>query len=158
MYKVGDRVRLISADNIDTHKGMRNGDIYTITSAYEEHDHVCVNFRDDLKDVLYKKQIEKVEESKEMTFPEMVQKLIDGEFEAGTELIMTDPVNYKVTFYVVKNIYGYGLSTRKDDIEDTDLSYPSYINGAWTVKEQPIKEMSIEELQKELGYKIKIVE
>ena len=108
------------------------------------------------------RQILKEEWDEEMTFPEMVQKLIDGEFEAGTELVTTDADNDKNTFYVSKNTYGYGISKEADGFIPNKATFPSVLNAKWTVKEkvkeQPIKEMSIEELQKELGYKIKIVE
>ena len=152
MYKVGDKVRVKSVDSYDVFKGIEVGDEYEVISVYSD-GYVTVKKH---KFVLYTNQIEKVEESKEMTFPEMVQKLIDGEFEVGTELANSD--NRKI-HYVLKNGYGYGLSARTDGFfGKTQLTYPSYVNAKWKVKEQPIKEMSIEELQKELGYKIKIVE
>ena len=61
MYKVGDKVRLLSADNIDIHRGMHNGDIYTVTFTHEKDNHVFVNFRENTSTVLYKKQIELVQ-------------------------------------------------------------------------------------------------
>ena len=95
----------------------------------------------------------------QMTFPEMVQKLIDGEFEVGTELVADGDS------YFVDKVWrgGYGLSTSKSSYEVSVRLGASHMNSTWTVKEEvpeeePIKEMSIEEVQKELGYKIKIVE
>lgn len=98
------------------------------------------------------RQILKEERDKEMTFPEMAQKLIDGEFEIGTELVC----NHES--YWVNKLSGYGLKPSKGAFV-TQIHVGSIeMNSTWKVKEQPTKEMSIEELQKELGYKIKIVE
>ena len=161
MYKVGDRVRVLYPDEIDERKGIRKGDIFTVI-RHTGKDHVIVDLRDRKEDYLYTNQIEKVEESKEMTFPEMAQKLIDGEFEVGTELICDDTsyfVGHATSYFVDHaTINGYGLkSSINTAIVSVDIG-ASKMNKNWIVKEEPIKEMSIEELQKELGYKIKIVE
>lgn len=149
MYKVGDKVRVKSVDSYDVFKGIEVGDEYEVISVYSD-GYVTVkkcNF------VLYTNQIEKVEESKKMTFPEMVQKLIDGEFEVGTEL-----VTHGKSFWVGTHSGEYGLKDVDKGAFVSAMLRVTEMNATWTVKEQPIKEMSIEELQKKLGYKIKIVE
>lgn len=151
MYKIGDKVRVTRLVNECDERRLKIGSIHTVMGIREGDEAAFIRVSGNNNYVMLKNQIEKVEESKEMTFPEMVQKLIDGEFEVGTELIVKDQDGDTKTYEVIKNMYGFGL-----DIEKS--IYPSVFNGKWTVKEQPIKEMSIEELQQELGYKIKIVE
>lgn len=159
--KVGNKVKLLRGAGRYPLIGFSNNEIYEVVAiGLSRMYHIqlvganCEGYAD-------LNQVEKIEEIEnmqtEMTFPEMAQKLIDGEFEVGTELVITDEDELEVTFYVTKNMYGYGIS-RFEDFEPTIVSNPSHINGKWKVKEQPIKEMSIEEVQKELGYKIKIVE
>lgn len=157
MYKVGDRVRVIEASHDDVGHGVIEGGVYEVTNSYSN-GAVTINAPSDGYFYMTSHQIEKVEESKEMTFPEMVQKLIDGEFEVGTELLSKDNIkNVEQSLYVGKNQYGYGLTTEPGGFFTTSGAFlPSGLNGTWTV--QQVKEMSIEELQKELGYKIKIVE
>ena len=153
MYKVGDRVKVISTDCADIASGIKIGDVFKVIDLTTE-GNVQAELNKDSTFVFYKKQIEKVEESKEMTFPEMVQKLIDGEFEVGTELINLDNV-----YYVGKGgLDNYGITKDKNSWAIQATFGINQLNTLWTVKEQPIKEMSIEELQKKLGYKIKIVE
>src|SRR5699024_10530607 len=104
--------------------------------------------------------VELVTNQTEFTFPEMVQKLIDGEFEVGTELV-ADGKSYFVDRVLLQRKYGL-KSNEEGSIVSTTIGANAF-NAAWTVKEEltkeePIKEMSIEEVQKELGYKIKITE
>lgn len=149
MYKVGDKVRVTNLRH-SRDWDVRVGDVFEVVRTDSDGD-VYVKSLENQNRLLIKSEIEKVEESKEMTFPEMVQKLIDGEFEVGTGLIATDKNGKNKRYEAVRNLCGYGINTEESIT-------PNYINGSWIVEEQPIKEMSIEELQKELGYKIKIVE
>lgn len=90
------------------------------------------------------------------TFAEIIQNMIDGEFEQGSVLKRDGRV-----LYVRKTLVGYGLSTSKDSIVLVEVPVSSHdINAIWTV-EQPeavFEEMTIEEIQEKLGHKIKIVE
>lgn len=99
------------------------------------------------------RQILKEGWDEEMTFPEMAQKLIDGQFEVGTEL-----VTHGKSFWVDTHSGEYGLKDVDKGAFVSAMLRVTEMNAIWTVKEQPIKEMSVEEVQKELGYKIKIVE
>lgn len=157
-YKVGDKVKVLVKDSCGS--GAEKGKVYTIKKLDGK------SLR--LKEIAHlggwvpSHHVELVTNQTEFTFPEMVQKLIDGEFEVGTELVVTDSDNDESTFYVRKNMYGYGISKETDWFFENKATFPSVLNAKWTVKEEvkeePIKEMSIEELQKELGYKIKITE
>ncbi|MEG0552779.1 MAG: hypothetical protein RR533_04535 [Carnobacterium sp.] len=152
MYKIGDKVRVTYVDTIDSN--ITEGEVFEVIGT-ETESHVRVNTRGHKYWPMRYDQIEKVEESKEMTFPEMVQKLIDGDFEVGTELV-ADNNSYFVDRVMWSNNYGL-----KSDISETTVMVnlsAHALNSTWTVQKQPTKEMSIEELQKELGYKIKIVE
>ena len=153
MYKVGDKVTITRCiTNIDKEL-VKTSDSYIVLQIVDDL-LVWVNTARFGKYLLLFTQIEKVEESKEMTFPEMVQKLIDGEFEVGTELVADGD-----SYFVDKLSDGrYGLSPSKSSWEVSFKLGATSMNSTWTVKEEPVKEMSIEELQKELGYKIKIVE
>jgi len=167
-YKVGDKVKLISGGGSYPLSDFSNNKEYTILELNHFHEKGRLIQLKNIEGVSgasvgYARvdQLELVNQTS-FTFPEMVQKLIDGEFEVGTELVMTDEDGLKGTFYVRKNMYGYGISKEADWFVENKATFPSVLNGIWTVKEEvkeePIKEMSIEELQKELGYKIKITE
>jgi len=154
--KVGDRVRLLTTDVVDRSYGLCIGDVFKVLDVGVG-SIVDVITSSDTHRPLLKSQIEKVEGAenmqKEMTFPEMAQKLIDGEFEVGTEL-----VSREASFWVDKSsFYGYGLKHKKNNSNIEIIASSGHLNSRWKVKEQKIKEMSIEQLQKELGYKIKIV-
>lgn len=152
MYKVGDKVTITRCiTNIDKEL-VKTGDSYIVLQIVED---FCawINTARFGKYLLLFTQIEKVEENKEMTFPEMVQKLIDGEFEVGTELVTRGK-----SFWVDTHSGEYGLKDVDKGAFVSATLRVTEINATWSVKEQLIKEMSMEELQKELGYKIKIVE
>lgn len=161
MYKVGDRIRVIKlvvnrknwcvkvGDTFYVAEVDNTGGVYVKVLGLKRHR------------LLVASEIEKVEENTNMTFLEMAQKLIDGEFEEGAEVTAKDRDGDIKTYYVGKNQYGYGLADSEGWFFEDTSTNPSSLNGRWEIvlpKEEPIKEMSIEELQKELGYKIKIVE
>lgn len=166
MYKVGDKVRVKEHLNGGTDYGNtyfgqgmekyrgKNFKISRVGAWKDKRSRYELDGASDWdwsEEMLIK--INSVEESKEMTFPEMVQKLIDGEFEVGTELVNND-----LSYFVDETSKGYGLKpTKKGSTVTATLGSTAY-NSKWSVKEQPIKGMSIEEIEKELGYKIKIVE
>ena len=92
-----------------------------------------------------------------MTFPEMIQKLIDGEFEFDTEL--TNDYDNESYWVDTSKSHMYGLKESRSSGSVSAKLGASVINARWSVKGQPpIKEMSIEEIQKKLGHKVKIVE
>lgn len=164
-YKMGDKVKLISGGGSYPLSDFSNNKEYTILE---------LNHFDEKGKLIQLKNIEGVRGASvgyarvdqlepvnqtEFTFPEMAQKLIDGEFEVGTELVADGKS------YFVDKVWcgGYGLSTSKSSYEVSVKLGASHMNSTWTVKEElpkeePTKEMTIEELQKELGYKIKITE
>ena len=155
-FKIGDKVKVLVQCSFGSEA--EKGRIYTIENVDYDDNSIGLEKLPAFYNWVYMSDVELVNQTK-FTFPEMVQNLIDGEFEVGTELVVKDKDNLESTFYVGENKYGYGFTTEPGGFfTDTGASLPSSVNGTWTVKEQPIKEMSIEELQKELGHKIKIVE
>jgi len=167
MYKVGDKVRIKNdlvggedygdvyfSDEMNVHAGK----IYVIDHVEKTENLTCYTLDGastwDWSEEMFIKT-EKVNEikniQKEMTFPEMAQKLIDGEFEVGTEL-----VNRGTSFWVAESV-GYGLKDSPESFTVSTKIGANSMNTIWKVKEE-IKEMSIEDIQKELGYKVKITE
>lgn len=154
-FKMGDKVKVLTEDPCGS--GAEKGEVYTVKK---------IDISDkslQLKEVAHiggwvsRHDVELVNQTS-FTFPEMAQKLIDGDFEVGTELINSYEF-YEKSYWVhqSENTGNFGLSVSKyEDILKVELEGTD-INGLWTVKEE-IKEMSFEELQKELGYKIKITE
>lgn len=156
-FEVGDKVKVLVENSCGS--GAEKGKVYTV----KELDGKSLQ----LKEITHQgawvpsHHVELVTNQTSFTFPEMAQKLIDGDFEEGAEVTAKDRDGDIKTYYVGKNQYGYGLADSEGwFLEDTSTN-PSSLNGRWEIvlpKEEPIKEMSIEEVQKELGYKIKITE
>ena len=172
MYKVGDKVRIKNdlvggedygdvyfSDEMNVHAGK----IYVIDHVEKTENFTCYTLDGastwDWSEEMFIKT-EKVNEikniQKEMTFPEMAQKLIDGKFKVGTELVSDNRRSFWVMDSHITGDFGLTISKLSDEL-DVPI-YGTDINAKWKVKEELIKEMSIEQLQKELGYKIKIVE
>lgn len=154
-FKVGDKVRVNWVDEEDKRKGISKGDCFNVLRVDRDGD-IRVALPNGEKGVLFKRQLEKVENKTEFTFPQMAQKLIDGEFEIGTELVTSDDSTYFVDRAGYKRTYGL-KSSKNGGLVVSEIGASDF-NATWKVKEQPIKEMSIEEIQKELGYKIKVTE
>lgn len=149
-YQVGDKVEVTELQGCDRDNGIKVGDRFTIHSIDWDGDvRIVVGAKTNY--LLTTDQIKKVNS---MTFAEMAAKLISGEFERGTELIAGGK-----SYFVRKPGAGYALSKNMEDVYVSAELNSVDFNSKWTVKkEEPVKEMSIEELQKELGYKVKIVE
>lgn len=146
-FKVGDKVVMLSGSRM----GVEQGEVYTLDRVDNDGTVSLLEAPEGSKWVTTE-DVELFTQSKEMTFPEMAQKLIDGEFEVGTELVADNKS------YFVDKANGYGLKSKITG-SIVCVQIGAYImNSKWTVKEQPIKEMSIEDIQKELGYKVKITE
>ena len=174
MYKVGDKVQiknnLVGGEDygnvyFSDEMNIYAGKTFVIESTEENESFTCYTLDcastwDWSEEMFIGMEKAKVTENAkiEMTFPEMAQKLIDGKFEIGAELIAKDIQGDNTSFYVGNNVFGYGITYKKDEWVNNSATHASNFNATWTVKEQPIKEMSIEEIQKELGYKLKIVE
>lgn len=157
--KVGDKIRVTELDTPNDHKYLKIGEEYEVVAIdYNGWPFISIPF-----DSCYLMTLEQVEKVDGLLFPEFVQKLLNGDFEEGAEVTAKDRDGDIDTLYVGKNRYGYGLCDNAGSyFDNTSATFPSKMNGTWSVKEEskeePIKEMSIEELQKELGYKIKITE
>jgi len=151
-FKVGDRVRVISLHSRKDERYLRVGKTYRVYSVDNDGWPLIITHGEIHQ--MMPSQVEKVEDN-EFAFPQMAQKLIDGEFEIGTELVTNDK-----SYFVDRVSYSrnYGLKTSEHGVFVTSEISASDFNATWKVKEQTVKEMSIEEIQRELGYKIKVTE
>lgn len=87
-YKVGDKVRLISVEEIDTNKGIRVGDVLNLTGVNRIDDEVCANVEGDPDDYfLYMSQIE------------LVQLLPPTQFNFITKRQIAEHLQNVITFY-----------------------------------------------------------
>lgn len=154
-FKVGDKVKVKYLETFGDNEHLNLQDEYVVSNI-DDSKLPRIKLPNGDNHMMYANQIKKVENKTEFTFPEMAQKLIDGEFEIGTELVTNDDSTYFVDR--TGNSLKYGLKTIKDGGFVTSNISASDFNATWKVKEQVIKEMSIEEIQKELGYKIKVTE
>ena len=145
-FKVGDKVVMLSGSRM----GVEQGEVYTLDRVDNDGTVSLLEAPEGSKWVATE-DVELFTQSKEMTFPEMAQKLIDVEFEVGTEL-----VNRGTSFWVAESV-GYGLKDSPESFTVSTKIGANSMNTIWKVKEE-IKEMSIEDIQKELGYKVKITE
>ena len=96
---------------------------------------------------------EELEPSTEFKFSEIITGLEQGYFKVGTEF----QSEYQ-TFVVCKTIVGLGLKNKGGNPTYAEVIVNSgSINGHWTLVETR-KEMTLEEIEAELGYKIKLKE
>ena len=93
-------------------------------------------------------EYQQLEPSTEFKFSEIIAGLEQGYFEVGTEF-QSECQN----FVVGKTPVGLGLREKEGKIEAN--IHAGSINGHWTLVE-PRKEMTLEEIEAELGYKIKL--
>ena len=94
---------------------------------------------------------EELEPSTEFKFSELIAGLEKGYFEVGTEF----QSEYQ-TFVVCKTIVGLGLKDKGGNPTHAEVIVSSAsINEIWTLVESR-KEMTLEEIEAELGYKIKL--
>ena len=101
---------------------------------------------DDLLITYYK--YEEVEPSTEFKFSEIIAGLEQGYFEVGTEFIMPSTGR---TIKVGQGDRGLYL----ERLSEIPLA-STYINSMWILVE-PRKEMTLEEIESQLGYKIKLI-
>lgn len=125
------------------------GDRVTFVYDYGEDSKRCVV----LKKVNYLSHeyydYDELEPSTEFTFSELMAGLEKGYFEAGTEF-----QSEFQTFVVRKTLVGLGLREKEGDLIEVNI-HAGTINGRWTIIEHR-KEMTLEEIEAELGYKIKL--
>ena len=96
-------------------------------------------------------EYEEVEPSTEFKFSEIIAGLEQSYFEIGTEFHS----EYQ-TFVVCKTIVGLGLKNKGGNPTHAEVIVSSAsINEIWTLVESR-KEMTLEEIEAELGYKIKL--
>ena len=118
-----------------------DGDIGKPCNALRNDGYVYVNYYD------YKE----VEPSTEFKFSEIIAGLEQGYFKVGTEF----QSEYQ-TFVVCKTIVGLGLKNKGGNPTHAEVIVSSAsINEIWTLVESR-KEMTLEEIEAELGYKIKL--
>lgn len=152
----GDTVRITSVDNSDIGYGINVGQKYSVERVDYDTEIVVINAPGMHGRNMWISQVEKVEDNN-MTFVEIISKVIAGVYDKGTELEVATTPFYNRKFYVSTNAAGdYGLSSTLDYQVAAPLSV-AMLNGKWSVVEE-VKEMTIEEIQEELGYKIKVVE
>lgn len=98
-------------------------------------------------------EYEEVEPSTEFKFSEIITGLEQEYFKVGTEF----QSEYQ-TFVVCKTMVGSGLKNKGGNPTYAEVIVNSdSINSTWTLIE-PRKEMTLEEIEAELGYKIKLKE
>mgnify|MGYP001209300491 FL=1 len=96
-------------------------------------------------------EYEQVEPPTELKFSQIIAGLEQGYFEVGTEF----QSEYQ-TFVVCKTIVGLGLKNKGGNPTHAEVIVSSAsINEIWTLVESR-KEMTLEEIEAELGYKIKL--
>lgn len=96
-------------------------------------------------------EFDELEPSTEFKFSEIIAGLEQGYFEVGTEF----QSEYQ-TFVVCKTIVGLGLKDKGGNPTHAEVIVSSAsINEIWTLVESR-KEMTLEEIEAELGYKIKL--
>lgn len=127
----------------------RTGDRVTFIYDYGEDSKRCVVLKNGnyLSHEYY--DYDELEPSTEFTFSELMAGLEKGYFEAGTEF-----QSECQTFVVRKTLVGLGLREKEGDLIDVNI-HAGTINGRWTLIEHR-KEMTLEEIEAELGYKIKL--
>jgi hypothetical protein len=95
-----------------------------------------------------------LEPSNKFTFAQVVQGLLEGYFEDGTEF----KVLGMSVFADKAVLHGFGLKKEKNgDYVEMEIG-ANLINATWelVVPEEPIKELTLDELEELLGYKVKI--
>jgi len=158
-YKIGEMIKVIELINDTDRRNFKLNGIYKVVDTNIEgwpRIQGTNSFGDPVNYAMKPSQIELVDMTKSMTFPEIAEMVINGLIADGTELTMTDYDGDTEAYFVIKGDYGYGITAKQGRLMNSSLSFPSRMNGTWKLAEK-VKEMSIEELQKELGYKIKIV-
>jgi hypothetical protein len=95
-----------------------------------------------------------LEPSNKFTFAQVIQGLLEGYFEDGTEF----KVNGNSVFASKPFFGGLGLVKEKHDARVEMTIGASLINATWelVVPEEPIKELTLDELEAILGHKVKI--
>jgi hypothetical protein len=96
-------------------------------------------------------EYDELEPSDEFTFSQVVAGLEQEYFEVGTSF----QVQGKVFHVDCTSISGYGLKEDEDAVCVNARIGVNQINSTWTLVE-PRKEMTLEEIEAELGYKIKL--
>ena len=97
-------------------------------------------------------EYEDIEPSTEFKFSEIIAGLEQGYFEVGTEFEMKGTPECKIK--VSKGMHGLYLKGLKYGPEENITS--RRIKSTWQLVE-PCKEMTLEEIESELGYKIKLI-
>lgn len=96
---------------------------------------------------------EELEPSDKFTFAQVVQGLLEGYFEVGTSFQVKD----RLLYVDRTSSSGYGLKEDDGGVVSARIG-ANLINSTWKLvkSEPPIKELSIDELESLLGYKVKI--
>ncbi len=99
-------------------------------------------------------EYEELEPSNKFTFAQVVQGLLEGYFEDGTEfkVLGTSAFADNAIFH------GFGLKKEKNSNYIEMTIGASLINATWelVVPEEPVKELTLDELEEILGHKVKI--
>ena len=99
-------------------------------------------------------EYEYIKPSNKFTFAQVAQGLLEGYFEEGAEFKVMD-----MSVFADKAIFhGFGLKEEKNsDYIEMEIG-ANLINATWELvkPEPPVKELTIDELESLLGYKVKI--
>lgn len=150
--QVGDTIRILRTVGFEIASGIKKGEEYEVVNTGSGTIYVESPIPERI--ALWTKNVEKVWNGK-MTFIEMIDRVIAGEFPVGTEL-KCEMRHSSRRFYIATNDdKNYGLTTKPDGRPVASLG-PSMFKGKWSVVEK-VKELTLEEVEKELGYKVKII-
>ena len=100
------------------------------------------------------REYEDLEPSDKFTFAQVVQGMLEDYFEEGAEF----KVFGMSVFADEAIVHGFGLKKEKDSTHIEMEIGASLINATWELvkPEPPVKELTIDELESLLGYKVKI--
>ena len=163
-FKVGDKVKVFRNVTTVKEKDEYIGKEFTIKNIYENHSKYGQAYSIGQCYVAYEQELELVSFTKADLKDGMVVEHRDGKryVVLGDKLIgmhfwrqmkcVNDDLNDTSERLAIDKVYkttGYTLQNLLDD---------KYLYLIWErPKEEPIKEMTVEEIEKELGYKVKII-
>ena len=160
-FKVGDKVRLITADTGDNIVGLANGDTGIVIAENGE-SHVDVKFKKlSYERCMRNTQLEKIDFTKDDLQNGDVVTLRNGDKlvyvrDRDFEDLTTDYANELTGIYELTDNLEYEYcDVRNKDYDIIKVERPTYT----TVfeRDEEVKEMTIAEISKALGYEVKIV-
>lgn len=172
--RVGDVVRIKNASQGDYYDNIHNGDRYEVVSLTESMpSYVYIKTKKGNTRIMAPHQYdvvpsERKQEPETYSFLEFMEKLTNGDFSNGTEVrVKTERTNLISRFWVrsqsmngLESDNRYCITAKKNSPHLSCQLTISQMHGEWSVvpPEEQATELTVEEIQKLLGKKIKIVE